>query len=516
MDEIPLDWEVETTTGTEMVAEDAAFVTARRRRVRRSRRTVITVIVILAAAVGMAVWRLHQVDQLVHARLDDVIAAETLALRIGDGNAFLQAQTRDATWQAVQRQTFADFQALSPRVEMTGEILAMDATDQEARVTLLVIVDGQRESVDWLYRMTEFGWRHANSLTQPWGPQTLRGDGVAIGYYEPDHEAAREAQRLLSGWWLVGRSVLHDRQFSLRALIDPRMKSGSPTIDESGFLILPHTPLGEQDRDMLAELVAHQWAAALVGSSAGDFEGWVSDEIAGVLARAFDPTAPFPPILGYASAGFNIDLLHDFIRYVNDGDLGAVALQQAMAANQPEPLGTGVLLQRHLQSMLRSEAALRAWEATHTRAVGDWQWQTSLAFLDQHRRFQTNPYSGIPVQPYLFSHADPSTITVTQLQPFQEIMWVAVEAQELPGESGAPGRSLQVWIPFRQQEETWIHTDLGTDDLGEILELNEGSTTLYYYPLDSDFAQELQGISKRSCHGLRRTSEYRDHLHLSS
>src|SRR5687767_3108394 len=139
---IKLDWKVEAEGGWAEVGEDEAVLEVRRRRAQQLRQIGLGVLAVgLLIAAGI-IWRLYAVEQQLRKNLEATIIAETSALRIGDLNGFLQAQSTIGEWDRIQRRTFADYHELGNRLSGTSTIVSMDIRTDQAQVVLEETIDG--------------------------------------------------------------------------------------------------------------------------------------------------------------------------------------------------------------------------------------------------------------------------------------------------------------------------------------------------------------------------------------
>ncbi|MEJ2149802.1 MAG: hypothetical protein P8Z40_09990, partial [Chloroflexota bacterium] len=148
---IKLDWEVESEGGWDEVGEDRQAAVDRRRRARRVRRVLAGVLFVAALGAGAVAWRLRQVGRQLEADLEAAVAAETLALRIGDREGFIALQSDLGGWQLAQARTFEEYQALAPALEVPGEVLDLAVDGRQGQVSLRELVEGQPYRVQWFY-----------------------------------------------------------------------------------------------------------------------------------------------------------------------------------------------------------------------------------------------------------------------------------------------------------------------------------------------------------------------------
>ena len=218
---IKLDWEVESTTGLSRVDEDPREIEARRRHARRLRIGTATVLIILLA-VGLAIaYRLITVGQRMRADLEATVAAETLALRIGDREAYLANQMGVDNWQQTQGQTFERYQAETAQTEVTGQIVRMDIDANLARVTLREVYKGTDYNVLWFYRHDATGWKHVAA-----GPSVLgerheyHSAHFDFFYYLEDQALVDILSGRLDNWWEIACSLTSCESEAERAQVE--------------------------------------------------------------------------------------------------------------------------------------------------------------------------------------------------------------------------------------------------------------------------------------------------------
>src|SRR5690349_16188453 len=137
---IRLDWEVESDLGRGSIEEDAAIIAAQRQRRKRSRLSLIAGVLSVLIVAAIAGYRYKIVHDERLRTLQATIEAESLALRLGDKDKFMRYQSETEAWRAEQRENFDAIQGLGVAVEVTGRILAQIVTDDEAEVTVEIIV----------------------------------------------------------------------------------------------------------------------------------------------------------------------------------------------------------------------------------------------------------------------------------------------------------------------------------------------------------------------------------------
>jgi hypothetical protein len=294
------------------VEEDARIIALRQRRILYRRRALIGAVLLIVALVGLGYWRLRTVEQARRDALRGVVEAESLALRLGNLYQFMQHQGRNGGWQETQRDRFAQFQRYGEEVSVTGDILSMDISGNEAEVTVRLMVNGEEDEAVWLYDYTDFGWLHVATRIEPWTPRSLDAGDVTVEYFLPDRALAENVAVLMRDWWARARGRTGvEEPLEVTIKIDPDAArlfwedGGNP----SGNLriILPaRTPLGDQqlalDPDMketLMLMLAARWTDHALGERTfRGYDVWVEDEVDQLLRAEFDITLDKPPILG--------------------------------------------------------------------------------------------------------------------------------------------------------------------------------------------------------------------------
>src|SRR5690606_4339781 len=112
---IKLDWEIESEkSGAHTATEDPQVIRSRRRAQLRFVVTFGLILAILGGIGAFLAWRLEEADSRIEQFLRDTVEAEVAALRIGDWNAFYNAQrSADPLWaENRQRAFFEQYQTL--------------------------------------------------------------------------------------------------------------------------------------------------------------------------------------------------------------------------------------------------------------------------------------------------------------------------------------------------------------------------------------------------------------------
>jgi hypothetical protein len=203
---IRLDWEVEAEkSGTHKATEDPNLARARRRAQIRFLITFGVVLSILAGIAWLISRRLEEADQRIEQFLRDTVDAEVAALRIGDWNAFAQAQrSADPAWlETRQRGYFDTYQELKVErdVELTGTIRDVVIEGTRGRVLVEEIIDGVPYVQPWFYWRYEDGWRHVPPDYTFWGEVgQYNGTNVVVLYRSLDEPFAREMGLAVEKW----------------------------------------------------------------------------------------------------------------------------------------------------------------------------------------------------------------------------------------------------------------------------------------------------------------------------
>lgn len=463
---IRLDWDVESDGGWQRVSEDPEAAADRKRRARRVRRTILACLLVVTLGSGAAILRLRHVDARLHASLEATIAAETLALRIGDREAFLAAQSEEKGWVDVQERTFDDYQALGARLEVSGEIVEMEIGARRAQVTLREWLDGQPTRVLWFYERTRSGWRHAPPPDDFWGDAVYENapPACSLFYHEADREEIKALKEALVEWQAMAAP---DGEWALpparvRFTSDPQAITGwSGTAPWT--LIIPSPLLGRIPEDgtanpdlrsALAEQIALFWAGELLPDTGGAewAADWKRDELARLLWHTFDPSAPALRFLSW-TAGTN-------------PYRALVHFEQTNPEDYPDAWAD------FLTHMLRAESAVIA-----RRGEGE----ARRLFRDPDRQRQANI-----LNPPTLEMADPDTMAVTGIQQTGSLMWA--EIQFVPAEYvGGPEGFTVTYEPFRAVDGQIWHTWPLGEDWGEVHEERGEHVILRYYTLDAPF-----------------------------
>ncbi len=210
---IRLDWEIEAERSTVQQAGEDPI--ARRKRRRGCLWFVILLlglVALIGGAVALVQWRLRAVDSEIEQLLRNTVEAEVAALRLGDSNAFMNAQrSASADWLRGQGAVFQDYQQLKVQrdVQLTGQILNLSIEDTRARVEVAEVIEGVQYSQIWFYWRYEDGWRHVPVDYTFWGEvQTLTGESVTVTYQTVDASVAAAVLDRTVSWLQLACAAL--------------------------------------------------------------------------------------------------------------------------------------------------------------------------------------------------------------------------------------------------------------------------------------------------------------------
>ncbi len=493
---IDLEWEVESTAGQQKVGEDPAVLAARQRRSRCWQRGLIAALMLALIGGSIALVRYWQVQRWRHAMLVATAESEMAALRLGDQLSFLKRQVDDDAWRSAQLDMFQEFQALSPEVEIPGEIVALTISGDEAEVTVLQRVNGDAIHVAWLYEYTEQGWRHAPSPPEPWRrPDVVELPGLTVAYAPPDERLAQVAAVVLSGWRVQALALSGLPNLPpLDVSIKPHIYAPEWSDAEQTQLLIPSSvrfqhPPGDIDpslRAELAELAAIYWAREITGGdNPSDHDAWwIQDEVTRLLHHAFDPVAPPAMMLGPLSEAFSPDLIPVFTAKLRDRQRPDEALRIAMRVAAPGDL-SGDALRRYLILFLQAETGLH-----HRFALPDERihsiFTDAVVIRDPDNR-RTDWLST--------AQADPASIRVRSMHLYDGVLWAEVESSMVTdlyiGQTPLTTNSSSL-VPFRWADGYWTGAaEVGVTELGALRERQIGQVTVIHREADGLFIGQL-------------------------
>lgn len=486
---IKLDWEVESEGGWDEVGEDPKAIEARRRQARRARNGLLAALAIIAVMASIIAYRLFRVGRQVREALEATVAAETLALRIGDREAYLEAQSTLGGWRQIQERAFRQYQAEGARVEVTGQIAQMDISADQARVTLREVVDGNAYHVMWFYQRDAGGWKHIASAPRFWGDQQEhRSTYFNFDYYSEDQALVDELIGPLDEWWRTACDLTQcsDKPASLdvKIEVDPLAEVGWAQYD-TNTLIIPSPLLGRFPADgkpdpalmsRLADLIANRWAEYLVGEGDRPYSetDWLRSEVHQWLWQSFDPAQPPAPMLTPLVQAYGEQIVPLLIERVKRGDPAVLVLQELTGANTADlPVGWEL----YFTYMLRAEVSLLQ-EGKETEAI--------LLYRDPAT---TNAAVTFPL-----AQSKIDTIQVVGLHRYGNLVWAETMFSGVPLD--AVGRTLEgtmtIFLPFRLLADRWVRTVAAEPDWGPVVEDRGAHVILRYHDLDAPAVAGLQ------------------------
>lgn len=482
---IKLDWEVESEEGREEIGEDPEVVAARHRRSRQIRNILIVFLLLIVAATGLAIRRLGQVNSRLRADLEDTIAAETLALRIGDARMFMKAQANIEAWRKAQQTTFDEYQSYGSRLVASGEIVDVDISVNNARVVLRETLDGQPYRVIWFYHHDDTGWYHIPSRSDLWGdPRYRRTPYFAITYYDADQDFVDALAPQLDDWirQLCALDVCGDDFNHLRVQVLPD-NLATPGWTASGRTLVLRSPqLDRQPEghapapalfDEADRYLTQGWPRFVQPTSrAYAAAPWVEDELVVWvwLHRQKDDDSPLPDFFTFLEETYHPDVVPVLMQRMRDGENVLDVLFDIMTGDASIE-STEALLAAYL----RAEATLRS--AGYTS-------EADLLFTDPERE----PLGEITIDPAV-TLADPDSIEVPATHQFGDLLWADVHlVLDSPNYVDQTFYSSQ---PFRLVDDRWYRTKALPQDYGPVMQLTSGRITLDYHEIDAPYSQTV-------------------------
>ncbi|MBN1313457.1 MAG: hypothetical protein JXB30_18770 [Anaerolineae bacterium] len=477
---IKLDWEVESEGGWDEVGEDPRDVELRKRRLRRIRNGLIVILAIMLVVGGVITYRLITVGQQVRAALEATIAAETLALRIGDREAYLAAQSDVGGWRQIQEQTFEHYQSETDRLEVTGQILEMDINADRARVILREVLNGVEYHVLWFYQRDASGWNHIAPDPSFWGErQERRSAYFDFDYYSEDQELVDDLVVQLNNWWGTACSLTRCVRNPDRPVVtiepDRLARVGWADYD-SNTLIVPSPLVGRYRADgeidpalmsQLAGLIAQRWAENIIGDEGTAYSEiqWLESEVYLWLRQSFVPELPPSPLLTPLVQAYGEQIVRELVTRVQSGE-DAVAALEALTGSSISDLSVGWEL--YFTYRLRAEAALIA-DNHKTEAV--------LLYRDPER---PTGYSWRCME-----EVQVDSIWVTGTQQYGDLLWAETQC------SAKDGIETADFVPFRLLDSRWVHTVPTQTDWGPAKEERGTSIILRYFDIDTPHTDGL-------------------------
>lgn len=202
---VRLDWDIDSDQSERHgVEEDPTRAKQRRRTIVRFVIFLLLFAGIIGGLAALIRWRLSDSDSRIERALRDTVEAEVAALRVGDWNAFREAQrSASADWESQQRQVFDAYQTIKATtdIELTGAVSGVAIDGQRARVMVEEIIGGVPYTQVWFYWRYEDGWRHVPPDYTFWGTaQEYQGRDVTVVYRDVDEKLALDIGVNVEGW----------------------------------------------------------------------------------------------------------------------------------------------------------------------------------------------------------------------------------------------------------------------------------------------------------------------------
>ncbi len=497
---IKLDWEVEAEGGWQEIGEDPAAIAARQRRRRRLRNVLIGLLALILLAAGGTALQLGQARRARRAELEQTIATETLALRIGDRGAFLDVQADVGEWRRLQADAFETYQSLG--VVPTGEIVEIEVDGEQARVVLRERLDEMPYLVTWFYTREDGGWQHAIPPAGAWGATTeAASTHFDATFPEADRPFVEALLAQLDGWWgaactLTG-CVDYPPRPRVRVMADPLTEVGWAAYDEWTLAIpspsMGRVPEGEPGPDpalarTLARLVADRWAAVAT-PDAGESPrptsdlAWVEAELAAWLGHAIAPDLPTSDFFDPLVDAYSPDVIPALLGSLAGDERLVPALEGATGAQAAD---LPISWEGYLAHRLRAEAELI--DQGYTT-------EATLLFADPETPRDAEIVIDVPTE----RRADPATIRVTGTQAVGGLTLAEVRFRE--ADPAPDTGEMATYEPFRLTADGWVHTSLALSDWGSEARQRTRSVTIVHHDLDNEavmgLAQELQDIYRQ-------------------
>lgn len=489
---IQLDWEVEAEGGWQGVGEDQQAALARRRRNRRLRNWLLAILALAGLIAAGVTIRLRQANEQARAMLEATIAAETLALRIGDRAGFLALQSGSEEWQRIQGAAFDAYQALGPRVAPGGEIVELEMQGRQARAVLRERLDGQPTLVTWFYAEGEQGWQHVPPRAEAWGePVELASAAFDASFYAADRAFVDALLPALDAWWeqacrLSGCSGRDHPRPQVHVVVDPLAEPGWAAGDP-WTLVIPSPLLGRApehgpllDAELSANLtglIAARWAETMVQGitlqPAADL-AWVESELAVWLRHSLDGAAPPSDFFNALAEAYGPDSVPGLLAALRRDDRLVPALQSLTGLPAADlPVDWRSYLAHRLQAETRLIAQGRATEA-------------GLLFGDLDAALDARSALDFATE----LQADPDSITVASLKPVEGAVLAEVRFNRAGTRSSSPV-GLVAYEPFRLADEGWVHTAMAVPYWGAERMAHSEHFTLVYYDLDASAVEGM-------------------------
>lgn len=493
-----LDWHVEADDGWAQIGEDAEILARRTRRQRRIRYGLLIGLVALLVIGTFVTLRLGAVGRQRRADLEALVAAETLALRIGDRGAYLQAQSLESAWKHYQSDTFDQYRALGSRLTVAGEIAQVGVDANRARVILRETLDGRPYQVTWFYLHDGQVWRHVPSRPEFWGkPQHLEATAYRLTYYQADQVyAERLAGRLAAMQDMLsaaGIPLSPERRAQIYIDPDPFAPPGWQASDGSLHLVSPQLDRllanGSPDPAWLFEterLVDDAWIVMATGTYNRPFaESYLRDQLE--LWLAYEAGADVEPPLLIASLiqATGPQVITMLLLELADGDPPPEALDAVMrrASSGGPPAA------QELTGLLQMESALdRArWEPGFSYA----DMQLIDIFQDPERPY--NDWNRLRVMRWSVTE----TIQVVDVHySSYQLIWAETRFRSMRPETF--NREVMMLIPFRNPGWGWYRSAVDERDFEEQFAITGEQVTLTSSEIDGPFGETILDSLERA------------------
>lgn len=498
---IKLDWEVEAEGGWEEIGEDPSAIAARQRRRRRFRNTLIGLLAAALLAAGGVALRLRQARQERRVELERVIATETLALRIGDRDAFLGAQTDVGEWRRRQADAFEAYRALG--VVPTGEIVEIEVDREQARVVLRERLDEEPYLVTWFYMWEDGGWQHTIPPAGAWGATAESASAhFDATFPEADRPFVEVLLAQLDGWWRAACKLTGCAEYPprprVRVVTDPMAEVGWAAYDE-WTLVIPSPSMGRVPEGApgpdpaltrtLAGIVATRWAEISTPGTGEPLRptsdlAWVEGELTDWLRHQIDPDLPTSDFLGPLADTYGPYAVPALLTALEENQRFVPALEWATGAPAAD---LPVNWEGYFAHRLRAEAEL---------IEQGYATEAALLFGDPETPRDAGVIINVPTE----RRADPATIRVTGTQAVGDLTLAEVRFREAEA-SDEPGEML-AYEPFRLTDGGWVHAQLALSQWGGTARQRTRNISIVHHELDGEavagLAQALQAVYKQA------------------
>lgn len=488
---LQMDWEIETDDRQEQIAPQPPEPGGRWR---RWWFWLLGLALVAGGAFGIVRHELRRIDERLRDDLDSTVAAETLALRIGDERTFRRIQADDREWRAHQAREFVAYQrGESLYRALTGEIEDVEIDGEQAEVMLAAEQNGVPFCVLWAYEYGESGWLHTAS--DPFGCEdavAIKTGTITVRAYEPDRANAEALANRLAAWWQgICGQVGCEEPLPLNVQLIPSSNDGLTLADED-TLIIPSATFGADTAlgdHVLPGLVTRYWVDALLGGydlpreqhqwADNQAWAWVRSGLEG------DETGGLFPVM--VEVYGHCAVRHLLERLEAGEDVGeAVA---GVIGSEPTGRLSGEALEAALEEQLTVESMLYAHVARLAQPV--------RALYRDEARHGASRDDRSPVR-----YARAESIDVLGIEQRGDILWAKVSWRSrttlplipFPSSGDFPEIDpLISYIPFRQVEGRWLRTAVLGVDYGAETQQSRGPVTVRYRELDEPHAEALLG-----------------------